>query len=90
MTSLEQLTRLESLINERFSTASWAALIEAYVRLGDLEKARQLAADWISQNPQTDTWEYACITRALAPHTEIDERLRRALEADKIGIGSSR
>ena len=86
MTSLEQLTRLESLINERFSTASWAALIEAYVRLGDLEKARQLAADWITQNPQTTTEEYASITKALAPHTEIDERLRGALQADEIGI----
>ena len=86
MTSLEQLARLESLINERFSTASWSALIEAYVRLGDLEKARQLAADWITQNPQTTTEEYASITKALAPHTEIDERLRGALQADEIGI----
>ncbi len=90
MSSLEELARLESLISERFSTASWAALIESYVRLGEVEKARQLAADWIAQNPQTETWEYACITEALTPHTEIDERLRQALETDEIGIGSSK
>jgi tetratricopeptide (TPR) repeat protein len=90
MTSSEQLSSLESLIKERFSTASWAALIEAYVRLGEIEKARQLAADWFGQNPQTETWEYACITKALAPHTEIDERLREALKVDEIGIGGSK